>query len=145
MLASAAAAALGWLAVVPSVAGDGSLRVEGAWARATIGASAVSAVYLAIVNRGTASDRLVGADAERAGHAAIHRSVVEDGVMKMRHVETVEVPAGGTIRLEPGGLHVMLTGIASRLEVGERISLTLRFERAGKLELAVPVRTTPPR
>ena len=74
----------------------------------------------------------------------IHRSVVVDGIMKMRHVDAVEIPPGGSIRLEPGGLHAMLMGVSSRLEAGERISLTLVFERAGEVELSVPVRRTPP-
>ena len=132
---------LGWLS---PAAGNGALSVEGAWARASIGGSKVSAVYLVVANRGEVADRLVGAETRRAAHAMIHRSVVEDGVAKMRHVAAVEVPPGESVRLEPGGLHVMLTGVAPPLEAGERISVTLVFERAGRFELSVPVRKSPP-
>lgn len=139
-----AVAVAGWLATAASALGGGPLVVDGAWVRASIGDSRVSAAYLSIANRGESADRLVGVAAERAGHAMIHRSLVVDGVVKMRHVDAVKVPPGGSIRLEPGGLHVMLMGVSSRLEAGERISLTLVFERAGEVELSVPVRRSPP-
>ena len=141
-----AIAAAGWLATALPVIGSGSgpLIVDGAWARASIGDSKVSAVYLAISNRGESADRLVGVAAEHAGRAMIHRSVVEDGVMKMRHVDAVEIPPGESIRLEPGGLHVMLMGVSVRLEAGDRISVTLVFEREGEVALSVPVRRSPP-
>lgn len=134
---------LGWLS--PAAAGGGALSVEGAWARASIGGSKVSAVYLVVANRGEAADRLVGAETGRAAHAMIHRSVVEDGVAKMRHAAAVEVPPGEAIRLEPGGLHVMLAGVAPPLVAGESIPVTLVFERAGRIEISVPVRRSPPR
>ena len=134
----------GWLAAVGAEAQSGAFVVDGAWARASIGGSKVSAVYLAVTNRGETVDRLVGAAAERAGHAMIHRSVVEDGVMKMRRAGAIEIPRGESVRLEPGGLHVMLMEISSPLEIGERISVTLVFERAGEVTLSVPVRMTPP-
>ena len=139
-----AIAIAGWLATAAPALGGGSLVVDGAWVRASIGGSKVSAAYLSIANRGETADRLVGVAAERAGHAMIHRSVVVDGVVKMRHVDAIEIPPGGSVRLEPGGLHVMLMGVSSRLEAGERISLTLVFERAGEVEVRVPVRGSPP-
>ncbi len=60
--------------------------------------------------------------------------------MKMRHVRALEIVPGEAVRLEPGGLHVMLMGVFSRLEPGERIPVTLVFERAGEIEMSVPVR-----
>ena len=141
----AAAILMGWFAAVPAAWGNGELLFEDAWARATIGGSTVSAVYLAITNRSDAPARLVGADAERAEQAMVHRSVVEDGLMKMRHLDAVEIPAGATVRLEPGGMHVMLMGVSPRLDAGERLFVTLRFERAGEVKLAIPVRRSPPK
>ena len=135
---------VGGLGAASPAAGEGALSVEGAWARASIGGSKVSAVYLVVTNRGEEADRLLGADTGRARHAMIHRSVVEDGVAKMRRAGAVEVPPGGSVRLEPGGLHVMLTGVAPPLEAGERIPVTLVFEHAGALTLSVPVRKSPP-
>ena len=105
----------------------------------------MSALYLVLANRGGAADRLVAVAADRAGHATIHRSVVEDGVVKMRHVPAIEIPPGESVRLEPGGLHVMLMGVSSSLEAGENLSVTLVFEQAGELAVTVPVRRSPPR
>ena len=112
--------------------------------RASIGGSKVSAVYFAITNRGEAAVRLIGAATDRAHRTMIHRSVVERGVMKMRHVDAIEIPPGESVRFEPGGLHVMLMGVSAPLETAERISVTLVFERAGELVLSVPVRMSPP-
>lgn len=64
--------------------------------------------------------------------------------MKMRHVDAVDIPPGESVRLEPGGLHLMLTGVDPPLEAGESICVTLVFERAGELVLSVPVRGLPP-
>ena len=140
----AAAAIVGWLAASAPAAGSGAPSVEGAWVRASIGGSSVSAVYFVVVNRGESADRLVGVETERAGNAMLHRSVVEDGVAKMRHVDAIGVPPGGSARLEPGGLHVMLMGVSPPLEAGENVSVTLVFERAGEVVLSVPVRMSPP-
>ena len=139
-----AAAATGWLATVAPALGGVPIVVDNAWVRASIGDSKVSAAYLSIANRGEAADRLVGVASERASHTMLHRSVVVGGVMKMHHVDALEIPPGGSVRLEPGGFHVMLMGVSPRLETGERISLTLIFERAGEVKLPVPVRRSPP-
>ena len=144
--AAAAAALVGaWWAASGSAAAAGGLAIDGAWARASIGGSKVSAVYLSIINRGDAGDRLVGAAAERAGHAMLHRSVVEDGVARMRHVEALAIPPGTSVQLAPGGLHVMLTGVSPPLEVGEEVTVTLTFEEAGEVVATAPVRGGPPR
>ena len=135
---------VGLIATSSSAAASGALSFEGAWVRASIGSSKVSAVYFVVTNRGDAVDRLLGVEADRAGHAMIHRSVLENGVIRMRHVDAIELAPGESVRLEPGGLHVMLMGVASPLEAGESISLTLVFERAGKRVLSVPVRRSPP-
>lgn len=112
--------------------------------RASIGSSTVSAVYLTITNRGGVADRLVGASADRSGHAMIHRTVVEDGMARMRHVGAVEVPPGASVRFEPGGLHVMLTGVSTPLRAGEEVVVTLTFERAGEVTVSAPVGNAPP-
>ena len=135
---------VGGLGAASPAAGEGALSIEGAWVRASIGGSRVSAVYLVVTNHGEEADRLLGAETGRARHTMIHRSVVEGGVAKMRRAGAVEVPPGGSVRLEPGGLHVMLTGVAPPLEAGERIPVTLVFERAGEWVLSVPVRRSPP-
>ncbi|PZP55043.1 MAG: hypothetical protein DI596_11980, partial [Azospira oryzae] len=69
-----------------------------------------------------------------------HRMSLEDGVMKMRHLPAIEVPAHGTVELKPGGTHLMLMGLKQPLKEGERFPLTLRFERSGTVALQVAVR-----
>jgi hypothetical protein len=92
-----------------------------------------------IHNHGSGPDRLVAASTAAAGRTELHRHVMTDGVMKMRSVAAIDVPAGGTAELKPGGLHVMMIGLEAPLVEGTRVPLTLTFERAGTVtvELAV--------
>jgi len=100
-----------------------------------------SAAYLKIENRGTAADRLVEVIFGGANRVELHESFVDErGIASMRPVASVEVPAGGEARLEPGGLHVMLMGLTGRLSVGDSISTVLRFEIAGRRSVIAVVR-----
>lgn len=96
------------------------------------------AVYLTIANGGTEPDRLLGGVADVARTIEIHDMAIEGGVMRMTPlVDGLEIPAGGTVSLHPQGLHVMLIDLTRDLRPGDRLDLTLRFERAG--EVVVPV------
>jgi copper(I)-binding protein len=126
---------------VPGAAAAGELAVAGVWARASLGAAKSGAVYLTVENWGAAADRLITAETLAASHAALHTHIMEEGVMKMRPVAAgIEIPAGGSAVLAPGGLHVMLMGLAAPLEEGARFALTLTFERAGLVAVEVLVR-----
>lgn len=116
----------------------GDLVIDHPWARASAGDAKNGAAYLSIANDGSASDRLIGA-ASRAGHAELHNHVSEDGVMKMRAVDGVDLAPGEKVALEPGGLHVMLMGLAEPLVEGESFPLTLTFEKAGSIDVEVKV------
>ncbi len=100
---------------------------------------ATSAVYFVLRNRGGGPDRLVAARTEVAGVVEIHRSAIEDGVMRMRQVEGIEVPAGGEARLEPGGYHLMLIGVNRELREGDRFEVVLEFELSGTRTVEVEV------
>lgn len=120
------------------------ITVEDAWARPilvsdTAGGDWTSAVYLVLENRGRADDRLAAAATDAAARVEIHESRVEDGVMRMRPVESVLIAAGGRAALEPGGLHIMLLGVTRSLVVGDTIGVTLTFETAPPLTIPVPV------
>lgn len=115
----------------------GSLVVENPWARESV--TRTGAAYLVVRNEGDAADRLIGVAAEVADRAEVHSSVVEDGVMRMRAVGSIEVPAGGAAVLEPGGLHVMLIGLKAPLVEGESFGLTLSFENAGEAEVVATI------
>ena len=121
-------------------AADGNpLRIEQPWAAETPPAAHTGAAYLSIVNGGEA-DRLLGAKAEGVGHVELHTTTMDGGVMRMRKVEVLEVPGGTTTVLEPGGIHIMLIDLKQPLRAGQSVPLTLEFEKAGVLQVQVPIR-----
>jgi periplasmic copper chaperone A len=115
----------------------GDLVIERPWARASV--TRTGAAYLTVRNGGDADDRLIGISTEVADSAELHSSIVQDGVMRMRPVEALEVPAHGEAVLEPGGLHVMLVGLKAPLEEGGSFALTLAFEDAGEVEVTATI------
>ncbi len=118
----------------------GALSVGHPWARASAGAAPTGAAYLTVRNDGAEADRLVAVETPAAGRAELHTHLHENGVMKMREVEGgIELPAGESVALAPGGLHVMLFGLAAPLEEGSRFPMTLVFEKAGRLEVEIAV------
>jgi copper(I)-binding protein len=130
--------------------GDG-VRVEGAWARTSPAMADAGAVYLDITSG--RADRLSGAsvDPSVAGRAEIHETVPVDpdaedgmGAMAMQEVGSIDLPAGRTVSLEPGGYHIMLMALAGPLETGSTFELTLELEEAGALVVGVEVRLQAP-
>lgn len=121
------------------------ISVEDPWARAmpVLGEpgepGANSAVYFLIRNHGPEPDRLLGGESSVASAVEIHRSEQVDDVMRMRRLEDLELPAGGSVELAPGGLHLMLVGLRRALEPGQEFELTLRFKDAPDLLVNVPV------
>jgi len=100
-----------------------------------------TAVYLTIRNHGAEADRLLRVESPVAAAAEIHRTEVEEGIARMRPIESVTVPARGAAQMRPGADHVMLLGLAERLAPGDRVPLLLVFEKAGELALEAEVRT----
>lgn len=110
----------------------GNIRLETAWARASIGTSRPAAAYLTIVNVGIRSDRLVRVETPVADKAEVHKTIMTNGIMTMRPAGIIEIPAGGRVRFAPGGLHIMLMGLRAPLKKGGTLPLTLTFERNGR-------------
>ncbi|MEI2386552.1 copper chaperone PCu(A)C [Breoghania sp. JC706] len=118
----------------------GDLKIELPWTRATPGKAAAGGGFLKITNGGKEADRLVGASSPRAKRTEIHEMSVKDGIMVMRPVDgPLEIPAGGTLELKPGGYHVMLMGLPTPFKEGETIPVTLTFEKAGSVEIGLTV------
>ena len=115
------------------------LVVSKAWARATI-PNRPGAAFLTIENKGAGEDSLVGARTSAASRVELHSSSMEGGVMKMRKVEAIPVPSRGIAELKPGGLHIMLFGLARPLTEGERFPITLTFEKAGDIAILAKVK-----
>ena len=115
----------------------GDLVVESPWARESVTRTGVA--YFTVRNGGDQDDRLIVVSSEVAEQAELHASVMQDGVMRMRAVDAVEVPAHGEAVLAPGGLHVMLVGLKAPLEEGGSFALTLTFEKAGEVEVMTAI------
>ena len=112
--------------------------LETPWARATAGRAETGAAYATLIGGGQ-PDRLIAASSPVAETVELHTHLEEDGVMRMRPVEAIAVPAGGKVELKPGGLHIMLIGLKGPLKEGRHFPLTLIFERAGRIETEVPI------
>jgi copper(I)-binding protein len=122
----------------------GGIELRAPMIRATPPNAPVAGGYLVVTNAGEADDLLVGASvpAEIAARAELHEMEMVDGVMRMAEVEGgIPLPAGETVTLMPGGLHVMLMGLAEGLEAGDMPEVTLTFERAGDVTLPFAVRS----
>jgi len=125
-----------WLLILSETVTAASVEVTDAWARATMPGQSVAGVYLHVKSMLRA--RVVGVKTGSAKTAEIHSMSQENGVMKMRKLDFLDLPPGETVTLEPRGNHVMLFDIRKPLQAGERIKLTLVIEQEGK-KINVPV------
>jgi len=116
----------------------GDLHIDHPWSRAA-GANANGVGYMSIRNHGTQPDRLVSASTPAARTVELHTHIREGEVMRMRQVADIPLPAGQTVRLRPGGLHVMLIGLTEPLVQGTEVPLTLVFARAGEVQVMLAI------
>jgi copper(I)-binding protein len=118
----------------------GALEISGAFSRATLPNAPVGAGYLTILNTGEQDDRLVSATSPVAGVVQLHEMKMEGDVMKMAELpDGIPVPAGSTVTLQPGGLHIMLMDLNQPLVEGSDVPVTLTFEKAGTIEVQLAV------
>jgi periplasmic copper chaperone A len=122
----------------------GELQIAHPWSRELPPNAATGAAYFVVHNQGTTEDRLLGAQTPRASQTEIHTMLQLGDVMKMQKLDSVGIPAGGEIKLAPGGTHLMLLGLQKPLVAGERFPLTLQFAKAGKVEVEVMIEATEP-
>ena len=118
--------------------GAADIEVRDAWARPTRG-DAPGAVYVTIDNKGGENDRLVGAMTDRAAMAMVHQTELSDGVARMRMAGEINLPAGESIRMVPGGTHIMLEGLRSPLRTGDSFLLVLKFRSSPDEKVTVQV------
>lgn len=118
----------------------GNIMIHDGWARASLGQAPNSAAYMTIMTHGDSPDKLIAATTPIADRAELHNHILEDGVAKMRQVETIDVTPSEPVTLEPGGLHVMLMGLKEEMEAGATLPLTLTFEQAGDVTLELPIK-----
>jgi copper(I)-binding protein/uncharacterized protein YcnI len=118
----------------------GDLAITRPWSRATPGGATTAAGYLTITNRGTTPDRLVSVSTPAAAKAELHQMTTKDGVMVMRPLSGgLALAPGQAVTLGPEGIHLMMTGLKAPLNKGDTLPVTLVFEKAGKVEVALPV------
>ena len=127
----------------PSTYVVGDLTITDAWSRPAV-AGGTGAGFLTIRNNGGKADRLVAASSTAAQAVEMHESVAENGVMRMRPLPSVDLPAGATATLAPGGMHLMLVRLQAPLRLGDRVPVTLHFARAGAVHVDLVVRAAAP-
>ena len=115
----------------------GSIHIRDPFSSALPPISKNGAVYLTLTNHGHLSDQLVGAATPIAEHAEIHTHRMEDGMMKMRKVDQVELPPNEEVAFAPGRNHIMLIGLSQTLKEGGRFPLMLHFKEAGQTMVEV--------
>ena len=131
------------ISAAPALADDvkaGDLVISQPWSRATPGGAKVAGGYLVIENKGTAPDRLVSVSADIAGKSEIHEMAMDNGVMKMRQLDKgLAIDPGKTVKFAPGGYHLMLQELKGPFKQGDKVPVTLQFEKAGKVQLTLDV------
>jgi copper(I)-binding protein len=154
LFAVAAMIALGAGMAPAAGADEKEIHLENAWARKAPamaqgapgghGAPAAGmgngAVYVTIENHGGTPDALLGASTDVAGTVELHETINEGGVMRMRPLPKFDVAGGAKLEMKPGGHHIMLLGLKRDLKTGDRVKVTLTFEKAGRMALEAPVR-----
>jgi copper(I)-binding protein len=125
----------------------GRISVADAWARPTIGQSGTTAAYMTIANQGNTADVLKRVRSKKVKSIEMHQATVTaDGIVQMRKVEGgLPIDAGASLVFEPGGTHLMLVGLEDALNAGEQLLLTLEFDRAGPVDVLVPVSAAGPK
>ena len=135
-----AAVALTMTAAFPAFAQEAltdTLEITGGFTRASV--SPNGAGFLTIRSKGEA-DRLVAFRSPQCNRPELHTHINDNGIMRMRQVEAIDVPAGGMVELKPGGLHLMMIDLTGPLAEGDIVDVTLIFEKAGEVAVSLPVK-----
>lgn len=118
----------------------GDIHVFDPYARPTVSHQPTGAAYVGLENMGKAADRLVSASSPVAKRVEIHTMSMDNNVMKMKEVGEIQLAPDTEVVMKPGdGYHLMLIGLNQRLKAGDKFPMTLVFEKAGKVEISVPV------
>ncbi len=118
----------------------GDIEITGAFSRATLPNAPVAGGFLTLTNKGTSDDRLIAANSPIAGEMQLHEMTMEGDVMKMRELpDGIAIPAGQTVMLQPGGLHLMFMRLNEPLVEGGTVPVTLTFETAGSITVEMGI------
>lgn len=125
--------------VISQEAKTQNLEISGAFARASPKMVSAGAGFMTIRSLGD-SDRLIGFSSPACEQPELHTHIHDNGMMRMRQVDAIDIPAGGEAKLEPGGLHLMFIGLTGKLAEGESVDVTLTFEKAGEVNITLPIK-----
>lgn len=135
----ALAAALLGIVLSTTSAHASDVFVHHAWARASAGMAGAGAAFMAIHNVGAGADKLVAAKADVSAKVELHNHIMDGGIMKMRQVNAIPLPADSEVELKPGSYHIMFIGLKKPFVEGETFPLTLVLEKAGNVSVTVEV------
>ena len=125
----------------------GALEIGHPWARATPPTAPTAGAFLTIKNTGPTADRLVSISSPAASTIQVHETKMEGNVMRMRERDGgLEIAPGATVTLAPGNLHLMMMGLKEPFKQGDKVPITLEFEKAGRIDVelvVVPIGATP--
>lgn len=141
--AVACAAISAYLLVVPAWAEEikaGDLVITQAWSRATPNGAKIGGGFLTIENKGSTADRLIGGSGDVSARVEVHEMTMNNGVMTMRPLDGgLVIEPGKTVKLAPGGYHLMMFDLKGQLKQGDHVPITLEFEKAGKVKVSFDV------
>jgi copper(I)-binding protein len=120
----------------------GNVEIAHSWARPSTGKT--GAAYFTLTNHGTSDDTLLSAASDAAAKVQIHDMKMDGNIMRMRKLDDLPLPAGQTVNVAPGGIHIMMIGLVKPLSQGDTIAMHLEFAKAGGIDVAVPVQMKPP-
>lgn len=125
-------------AVYAADAKVGNIHIDDAWTRSGQ-TGQMTGAFMEIKNKG-AADKLVSASSDVAKATELHASDISNGVMTMRKVDAMEIPADGELKLKPGGYHIMLIGLTRPLIAGETLPIKMKFEKAGDVTVQAKIK-----
>lgn len=126
------------IAAAGSVADN--IMVDDPYVRAVPPGQPNSASFMTLHNKGENGSALIAVSSPAAEVVELHTHIMEEGMMRMRKVDKIDLPAGGAVKLQPGGFHVMMIGLKQKLIPDEKVSLTLNFDDGSSLDVDAPVR-----
>jgi copper(I)-binding protein len=116
-----------------------SLVIDHPWSRATAPGMPMGVAYLSITNNGKNADALIAASTPAAARVEMHKTSIVDGMARMRPLSEIAIPPGATVKIEPGGIHLMLVDLESALEHGKTVPLVLEFRHAGRITVQLDI------
>jgi periplasmic copper chaperone A len=130
------------LALADKMTGD--IEITNTWARPTVQGQQGGGGFVSFKNKGKTDDKLMSASSPAAARMELHTMSMEGNVMRMRQVPNIELKAGESVELKPGGMHLMFLDITKPLEKGTKVPVTFVFEKAGKVTVDVSVQPRAP-